>query len=46
MPLKELFANFRDKYMTNQVNQRNFPAFESDEEKKISNRFFRDRKIR
>lgn len=34
MPLKELFLNFRDKYMRNQVGQMNFPEFEPDEEKR------------
>lgn len=34
MPLKELFLNFRDKYMTNQVNQMDFPEFGLDEEKR------------
>lgn len=34
MPLIELFKNFRNNYMTAQVEQMNFPEFEPDEEKR------------
>lgn len=34
MPLKELFINFRDKYMRSQVDRMNFPEFSPDEEKR------------
>lgn len=34
MPLIELFKNFRDKYMRNQVEQMNFPEFPPDEERR------------
>lgn len=34
MPLKELFANFRDKYMRSSVDKMEFPQFPPDEEKR------------